>query len=910
MATTVLATKLFAPARRPLLVARPRLIERLDAAVEPGRKLALISAPAGFGKTTLVSDWIEHSDDRQPATRVAWLSLDDGDNDLARLLTHLVAALQGIDADVGSDALDLLGIAPALRVEAALTALINDVAQTAGPIVLVLDDYHVIEARPAHEAMTFLLDHLPPQLHLVITSRADPPLPLARLRTRDELVELRGTDLRFTLGEATSFLNQKMGLGLPVRDVDALATRTEGWIAGLQLAALSLQGRTDVSGFIDAFTGSHRFVLDYLVDEVLQHQPQQVREFLQHTAVLDRLTGPLCDAVTGRADGSAMLESLERANLFVVALDEHRAWFRYHHLFADVLRARVLSEEPDLVPMLHRRASDWYEHHDLVEDAVRHALAGRDFERAAHLMELALPALRRNRQDATLLGWLDDLPDDVVRRSAVLSVFYGWMQMVSGDLDAVEDRLDDAERALAASEAPDAGNEELRTLPMTLAIYRASLAQARGDTEGTVRHAHRALDMAGPGDHFSRGAAAGFLGLAAWANGDIEPALQTFSEAVRSLRLAGNLADALSSTVVLADMWLAAGRPDRARGLYEGALQEATDRDDVRGTVTSLPTADLHVGLGELDCELGNLAEATQHLETAKVLGEGAATTENRHRWFLAMARIRDATGERERAIDLLDLAERRYRRGFFPDVRPIAAMKARIRIKQGKLSNATDWVREHTLSTADDLSYLREFDHITLVRLLIAQHRDHADPGTIRDAVDLLDRLYEAAEGSARAGSLIEILILQALAHEAQGHRRPAMEALERALTETPETDGYVRVFLDEGAPMVGLLRATEERKVAPDRARRLLTVGATPNQGATPSRAAGAAESLSEPLSQRELQVLRLLDSTLTGPEIARELFVSHNTLRSHTKHIFTKLDVNSRREAVSRAKEHGLL
>lgn len=907
MPTTVLDTKLFAPARRPLLVARSRLIERLDAVLEPGRKLALISAPAGFGKTTLISDWIEQSLRRPPATRVAWLSLDDGDNDLPRLMTHVVAALQGIDADIGADSLDLLDNAPALRVEAALTELINDVARIDGPIVLVLDDYHVIEAEPVHEAITFLLDHLPPRLHLVVTSRADPPLPLARLRTRDEMVELRATDLRFTPGEATSFLNQVMGLDLSALDVDALETRTEGWIAGLQLVALSLRGRTDVSGFIGAFTGSHRYVLDYLVEEVLQQQPQQVREFLLHTAVLDRLTGQLCDAVTERADGSAMLEHLERANLFVVALDDYRGWFRYHHLFADVLHARLLSHEPALVPVLHRRASDWYEDNDSVEDAVRHAMAGGDLERAAHLMELALPALRRNRQDATLLGWLNALPDDVVRRSAVLSVFYGWLLMVSGDLDAVEARLDDAERALGDGGTPDAGNEELRTLPMTLAIYRASLAQARGDVTGTARHAQRALDLAGPDDHLSRGSAAGFLGLAAWADGDIEPALQMFSKAVRSLRLAGNLADALSSTVVLADMWLAAGRPDRARGLYESALQEAKDRKAPQGAVATLPTADLHVGLGELDCELGNLAEATRHLETAKALGERATTTENRHRWFLAMARIREAKGDREGALELLDQAERRYRRGFFPDVRPIAAMKARIRIEQGKLSEAADWASESGVSAADDLSYLREFDHLTLVRLLIAQHREREDHGAIHDAGDLLVRLLGAADGSARTGSRIEILMLQALAHDAQGQRRPALEALERALTESPEVDGYVRLFLDEGAHVVALLRATE---VAQVRARRVLRVGATPDRGIAPSRATGAAQSLSDPLSQRELQVLRLLESTLTGPEIARQLFISQNTLRTHTKHIFTKLGVNSRPDAVGRAKVHGLL
>ncbi len=909
MPTTVLATKLFAPAGRPRLVARPRLIERLDAALEPGHKLSLISAPAGFGKTTLVSDWIDQTVLRQRSTRFAWLSLDDGDNELPRLLTHLVAALKGIDADIGSVAMDLLDLTPA-SVQASLTELINDVARTTEPIVLVLDDYHVIDSGSVHEAMTFLLDHLPPQLHVLITSRADPPLPLPRLRARGELIELRATDLRFTPAEATSFLNQVMGLGLSSHDVDALETRTEGWIAGLQLVALSLRGRADVSGFIGAFTGSHRLVLDYLVDEVLRHQPTPVRDFLLHTAVLDRLTGSLCDAVTGGADGSTMLESLVRDNLFVVALDEYRAWFRYHHLFADVLRARMLSEEPDQIPVLHARASEWFEDHELVEDAVWHALAGGDFERAARLMELALPDLRRNRQDATVLGWLDALPDDVVRRSAVLSVFCGWRLMVSGDLDAVEDRLDDAERALAAGGTPDAGNEELRTLPATLAIYRASLAQARGDASGTAYHAQRALDLAGPGDHFSRGAACGFLGLAAWADGDIEPALQTFPEAVRSLRLAGNLADALSSTVVLADMWLAAGRPDRARGLYEGALQETTERDGAQGAA-SLPVADLHVGLAELDCELGNLADATGHLETATALGDRAAASENRHRWFLATARVREAEGDRDGAVDLLDQAERRYRRGFYPDVRPIPALTARIRIEQGRLSEAADWAYERNVSAADDLSYLHEFEHLTLARLLIAQYRDHEDPDAIREAVDLLERLLEAADGSARTGSSIEIIMLIALAHEAQGQREPALEALERALTETRGADGYVRLFLDEGAPMVGLLHACEERDVARDRARRLLAAGAVkPDRRAVPSRGVGVAASLSEPLSQRELQVLRLLDSALTGPEIARELFVSHNTLRSHTKHIFTKLGVNSRPAAVSRAKEHGLL
>ena len=491
----------------------------------------------------------------------------------------------------------------------------------------------------------------------------------------------------------------------------------------------------------------------------------------------------------------------------------------------------------------------------------------------------------------------------------MLSVFRGWMLLVAGDLDGVADRLDDAERALAGGGTPEADNEELRTLPATVAIYRASLAQARGDTSGTARYAQRALDLAGSGDHFSRGAAYGFLGLTAWADGDIEPALQTYSEAVRSLRMAGNLADALSGTIVLADMWRAAGRPHRARALVAEALLEATRQDGARGEPRSLPMGELHVGLGELDCELGNLAEATAHLETAEALGERAVTSGNRHRWFVAMARVRQAEGDPEGAVSFLDEAERRYRHGFHPDVRPIAAMKARIRIQQGRPSEAAAWASERGLSVTTDLSYLHEFEHLTLVRLLIGQHRDHEDPVAIRDAQDLLDRLLDAAQSSLRTGSMIEILMLQALAHEAQGKQQLAQEALDRSLTESPEADGFARIFLDEGAPMVRLLLAAEEREATQDQVHRLLG-RITTERTAAPSQRAGAASSGSATLSHRELQVLRLLDTAMTGPEIARELFVTHNTLRSHTKHIFTKLGVNSRPAAVSSAKKHGLL
>ncbi len=857
-----------------------------------------MSAPAGFGKTTLLADWLgERPGDGR---RVAWVSLDPMDSEPASFWTYVVTALDMAVPGVGASALELVA-SSRLPTELVLTTVVNELAAAPEAVWLVLDDYHVVDSRDVNVGMAFLLEHLPPHVHVVVSTRADPDLPLSRWRVRGELVEIRAAELRFTSDEAVAYLNDLAGLGLAAEDVAALEERTEGWIAALQLAALSLRGRADVGGFIARFAGNDRYIVDYLVEEVLQQQTGPVRGFLLHTAVLDRLTGPLCDAVTGRDDGSHLLVALERANLFLVPLDDRREWYRYHHLFADVLRARLLDEAPEQVPLLHQRASRWYELYGSSEDAVRHALAARDVDRAVHLMELAVPTVRRNRQDAVLLGWLKALPDDAVRRSPVLSVISGWSLMVSGELDAAEPRFDDAERALAGEpggSAPHgAESEELRTLPATIAIHRAALAQARGDVAGTAEHARRALDLAGPGDHLARGGAAGFLGLAAWAAGDVSSALSTFTQAVADLHAAGNLVDELSSTVVLADMWLAAGRPSRARQLYRRGLAAA------QGEFVPQGTADLHVGLSEIDREVGDLLSAKGHLETAAALGEHASTPHNRYRWFVAMGQVADAEGDPDRAVDLLDRAEQLYLRGVLPEARPVAAMKARMWIAQGELADAAGWARDRGMSATDDARYLSEFDHLTLVRLLLARHRVRQDTGAIDQAVALLDRLHEAAEASGRAGSLVEIRMLQALGHDARGHRPRARETLGRALAEAPEPEGYGRLFLNEGAPMTALLRDAELHGFAGDHPRRLLGLGASGVAEAPDPGQAG-------PLTEREIQVLRLLAGELSGPQIARELYVSHNTLRTHTKHIFAKLQVVSRRAAVRRARERGLL
>ena len=902
MAGPLLETKLHVPRWRRSLVARPRLSERLSRGAESA--LTLVSAPAGFGKTTLLAEWLAAApvDGRS----VAWLSLDQRDNDPALFWTYLVAALKTAAPGVGAGALALLQ-PPEPPGEAGLVTLLNDLDAISDDVVLVLDDYHVIDARDVQDGMAFLLEHLPPQIHLVIASRADPALPLARLRGRGELAEIRAADLRFTPGEAAAYLNEVMGLVLTAADVAALEGRTEGWIAALQLAALSMQGREDTAAFIDGFAGDDRYIVDFLAEEVLQRQPEHVQHFLLQTSILDRLSGPLCDAVTGQDGGKARLTALERGNLFLVPLDDRRRWYRYHQLFADVLQARLRDEQPDDVPDLHRRASAWHEQNGEPSETIRHALAAGDFERAADLVELAIPAMLRSRQEAAVLGWLKLLPDEVVRVRPVLSVGFAGALLSGGEFEGVEARLRDAEHWLdeatgirqgshgPAAEMVVVDDAEFRRLPAEIELYRAAQALVRGDGSGTVRHARRALELSPADDHLGRASAAALMGLAFWASGDLEAGHSGYAECMAGLRRAGHIADTFGCAIALADIRRTQGRLGEAMRTYEQALQRASQP----GGAVLRGTADMYVGMSEVHRERDDLPAATQQLLRSQDLGEHNGLPQNRYRWRVAMARIREAEGDLDGALDLLNEAERLYVGDFFPNVRPVPALRARVRIAQGELGEALGWARERGLSVEDDLSYLREFEHITLARVLLARYAAERAERSIQEATRLLERLLRAAEEGQRTGSVIEILVLQALAHQARDDIPAALASLRRALT-LAEPEGYVRIFADEGPPMASLLRAAAKQGIARNYVRRLLAAVNKTEDGMP------ASQGLIEPLSERELDVLRLLGTDLGGPEIARELVVSLNTVRTHTKNIYAKLGVNNRRAAVRRARE----
>ena len=838
---------------------------------------------------------------------VAWLSLDQADNQPAAFWRYVVTALQTVAPGLGGRALALLEASQPVAIEAVLTTLLNELDALADDVVLVLDDYHEVDTPDIQDGMAYLLEHLPARFHLVMTTRADPALPLGRLRARGELTEIRAVDLRFTVGEADAYLNEVMGLHLAAIDVAALETRTEGWIAALQLAALSIQGRDDIAGFIASFAGDDRYIVDYLVEEVLRRQPDDLRSFLLRTSILDRLSASLTDAVVGFGSGKAMLDHLDRANLFLVPMDDRRQWYRYHRLFADVLRAHLADEQPTVVPTLQHRASVWFEQNGDPPEAVRYALAAADYERAADLIERAGPGLRRNRQEGLLLAWLQALPEHVLAARPVLSVDYAGALLSLGHLDGAERRLDDAQRWLGATMDGDAGSgvgperpivvdaEEFGRLPSAIATYRAAAAMAVGDVAGAIVHAERGLELAGPDDALTRGSAAGLLALAFWSNGDLAAAHRSWSECSTNLQRAGHIADLTGPALAMADIRVTQGRLRDAMATYERTLRVLANpgKPAVRGA------ADMHVGMATLLIEQGQIEAARTHLDASRDLGEDLGLAQNPYRWHVAMARLRVAEGDLGAALGEVDEANRRYFGDFFPNVRPVAALRARLLVVQGRSNEASAWARDRGLSVDDELSYVQEYDHITLARILLGRAREGRESDSLGQAAGLLARLLAAALDGGRTGSAIEILMLEALARQIAGDGAVALGSLERALA-LAEPEGYVRLFADEGGPLRSLLQAAAKRGLAPGYVR-VLVSASSPGQDRGPIN-----RDLIELLSERELEVLQLLATDLDGPSIARQLVVSLHTVRSHTKSIYAKLGVNNRREAVRRATE----
>jgi LuxR family maltose regulon positive regulatory protein len=883
MSTAILATKLYVPPPRPKVVLRPRLIEWLNEGL--GRRLTLISAPAGFGKTTLVSEWIASCE--RP---VAWLSLDEGDNDLTRFLTYFIAALQTIAPKIGTGVLAILQSPQPSPIQSILTTLLNEIATIPDDFVLVLDDYHVIDSKPVDEALTFLLKNLPPQMHLVIATREDPHLPLAQSRARGQLTELRALDLRFTPSEAAEFLNQMMVLNLSEEDIAALEARTEGWIAGLQLAAISMHGHQDAACFIKSFTGSHHFVLDYLLEEVLHQQSESVQTFLLHTSILDRLSGSLCDAVMGSPSpsGQEILEYLEHANLFIVPLDNERRWYRYHHLFGDLLRQRL--GKPKEFAEFHLRASQWHEENGDLGAAFHHAIAAGDFVRAAWLAEAAWQGMNESFQSAAWLGWVKKLPDKLIRTRPVLCTQIAQAFTDTGELESSELRLQDAERCLDGSELVN--EAQLKPLPAMIALTRAYNAQVQGDPTTTVKYAELALQLIPEDDFDRRARATTILEVIHWVSGNLEAAIRGIGGSMERLTQLGNHVMVVASSFAVADLLVGLGSLSEAERTYQDALQLAAQH----GPDAEHITAHHHLGLSMIYRQRGDDTLAAHHLKRAAELGLQTTLVDWLYRWHVTQAQLKEAAGDLETALALLDDAKRVYIQTLIPDLRPIAALKARIYLKQGRSDKTRAWAAERGLSLADEVSYLHEFEHLTLARLEIANPLVNA----------LLTRLLQAAEAQKRRGSALDILLVQALAHEAQGNRPQALTALERALS-LAEPEGYVRIFVDEGEEMRLLIEQLSRNRDHPlsDYVDKLLAAFTHP--GTVPKSAIIHQKSdMIEPLSERELEVLKLLRSELSGPEIAGQLIVSVNTLRTHTKNIFNKLGVNNRRAAVRRAKE----
>ncbi len=920
MTAPLLVTKLFIPPTRQELVPRPRLIEHLNHGLQC--KLTLISTPAGFGKTTLLTQWVDKlsvSDNGKahPDSRIAWFSIDEGDNDPTRFLTYLIAALNRIEGGktaVGEGSLGMLQSPQPPSAELILTQLINEIADLPDKIILVLDDYHLIDTQPIQDALNFLLENLPPQLHLVVATREDPPLPLPRFRARDQITELRAADLRFNPTEAAEFLNQVMGLDLSDQNINALESRTEGWIAGLQLAAISMQGHADAAGFIKSFTGSHRLVLDYLIEEVLDRQSARVQSFLLQTSILDRLKSDLCDAVTGRDDSQQTLEYLDQANLFIVPLDDERQWYRYHHLFAGLLHQRLEQTQSEQVSILQSRASEWFQINGLPDEAIVHALRARNFGRAAVLLDREADVLWQRGDHGKLRAWLEVIPVEFILSRPLLAIYRAYYLHSGGQQGEGDYLLEEVEKQLGIRKDLSAETSNINQAVLSAnerdkligryELIRALIYTFTGDVPGMIKHSNQALEYLPEGDMAWRSLAVFTLGDAYSYQGDMAASYNARAKALHACEEAGDAYYSIVAGLKLASTLKEQGQLQETIDLCQRQLQQADEYGFSQAGSVGCMKALLGDILAEVNDLKGAVFQAKEGVRVSERSGNLTIVGYTYNYFMRVLMSQRDFTGAEEIIQKVISLNRETTTPPWLMSMKAI--WQARIYLEKGEIEAAFQWVAKRKIDSSDipeNIDYLLLFDYILLARILIAQKK-------LKQAAELLQLLEVKAELGGRTTSVIEILILQALAHHSGGNASQAMDPLKRAL-EIAEPLGYFRIFVDEGQPMLRLLHEAYQQDIKPDYVQRLLAAfpDIETKQIDFPKILTTTTE-LIEPLSARELEVLQLIAEGLTNPEIAARIYLSPHTVKVHTRNIYGKLDAHNRIEAVARARELGII
>jgi len=887
----LLKTKLFVPPVKANLVSRTSLLEKLDNARQAGIPCVLVSAPAGFGKTTLVNEWV-----RSSGLPFTWLALDEGDNNPLSFWRYVDAALQIIDNSIGASLRPALYAAQAPVIQQIITGLVNDTLSLEKEFILVLEDYHLIEQAEIHESINFLLDHIPPQMHLVITTRSDPPINLARRRVRGQLIEIRANDLRFTPAEITTFLNHTMLLDLTLEDIAALDQRTEGWIAGLQMVALSMQDEYDRHAFVAAFSGDDRYIADYLIEEVLQRQPVEFQRFLQQTSILDRLNAGLCDAITGRQDSRAMLNTLERANLFILPLDNHREWFRYHHLFSELLQKRLREiHSIDEVASLHRAASNWYESQDDIPAAIRHARSIPDDNRILQLLEKNAGKYFSTGELPQFFELARVLPPDLRKDSPFLCITAAWAGLATSHHTEIPAWLNaiEAHFGIPAEAAIDDPTLDIprRAAMLEVLVVRLQLPSSRSPNEQrthtlAIRDQLNALppeQLCLLNPVYSLKSVIAFnLGIQAEVTGDLSQAVQALTEAIDLARQTHNSNMFHISTGHLANIQFTQGQLHAARHTHEQALAEAKDHGQTISPYVSLS----HAGLGTLHYEWNDLAIAEQAFK------EGLTHARLWNQWeslvplVLGQARLKQRAGETQAALAILDELHSPPLEGM--DL-PIRAYAARLR----DCDSASAWLGANITESMLEPNPVNETYLLDIARLMASlQHHD--------EALALIQKIIRFAQNGGRMHTLIQAKVALALVGNLP-------EALTEAL-QLAEPEGYITTFVEEGEPMQNMLNHVLKKSHLELNLSVYVEKLLSAFEPALhkPKQAGG----LIEPLSERELEVLRYIAEGLTNPEIARRLYLSSNTLKAHAQNIFTKLDVHNRLQAVSKAKALGLI